>query len=340
MNTLVGSAAKSSLRRGSPRLLQVTLRLTKSNHGSQMTSMSSWSHARNLRTPRTSLSQQRQHRPLGANGEAVAFNVKDLGLRQQQQHQQQQLSFYPSAVLPQREYESDLIVVLDMDECLIHSKFLSNPGAKFAHQLLQQQHQQEHSQEVESFRVTLRDGDLVHVYKRPFLDEFLQQVTSRYETHIFTAAMEIYAKPVLDTLDPTGTMFAKRWYRETCSYDATNDAYVKNLNRLVTSPEQHGRMVLIDNNPFSFFANPSNGILVSSFYDDPNDTTLLSVMKLLEELPAEGDVRPVLEQRFGLPKALQQIQHDLQSRTSKSTAAATVIHPAIEWPQKPAALAF
>ncbi len=312
------NSAVSSLR-CSPRLLQCSLRLAKSSQSSsqqqqliaslgqlqqQVALSSTWSHARSLRSARTN---QRSGRPLGANGQAVALHVNDL--------QQQRLSFYPSVapansqqLQPPREYESDLIVILDMDECLIHSKFLSTPGNK-----------------------------------RPYLDEFLQQVTSRFETHVFTAAMEIYAKPVLDTLDPTGTMFAKRWYRETCSYDATNDVYVKNLHRLLPTPDQHRRVVLVDNNPFSFLANPSNGILVSSFYNDPNDNTLLKVLDILNELHPKEDVRPILDERFGLRQALQQIQQHHQARTAgktsltaAATTSTTTMPSSFSW-QKPAA---
>lgn len=34
-------------------------------------------------------------------------------------------------------------------------------------------------------------------------------------------------------------------------------------------------MVLVDNNPVSFLAQPSNGIPVPSFYDDPSDDALV-----------------------------------------------------------------
>ena len=63
----------------------------------------------------------------------------------------------------------------------------------------------------------------------------------------------------------------------------------------------------MDNNPLSFLPNPSNGILVSSFYDDPKDDTLEAVMELLHELDESEDVRPILEDRFGLRDALDDV---------------------------------
>ena len=211
-------------------------------------------------------------------------------------------------IKPYEETKSDLVVVLDLDECLVHSQFFSPHAARLAHQL---PHGHASSwnysttassphRRVDSFRITLPDGDIVHVNKRPHLETFLEHVTSRYETHVFTAAMEVYASPVLDKLDPTNTMFDKRWYRESCAM--ADGAYIKDLGALNINPE---RTVLVDNNPISFLANPENGILVNSFYNDPEDETLRAVLDLLDELDETDDVRPVLEARFGLKEALE-----------------------------------
>ena len=109
--------------------------------------------------------------------------------------------------------KSDLIVVLDMDECLIHSKFLSDvdkyrqaeerPSSSSTSTSNTSQSTFEpgggqHSPSdslflnaCDSFRITLPDGDLVNVNKRPNLDLFLREITNRFETYIFTAAMEV-----------------------------------------------------------------------------------------------------------------------------------------------------
>lgn len=61
----------------------------------------------------------------------------------------------------------------------------------------------------------------------------------------------------------------------------------------------------------SFLANPEHGILVSSFYDDSRDTTLPAVLDLLHELDEHEDVRPVLDAKFGLKRALDDISRGL-----------------------------
>jgi len=305
-------------------------------------------------------------------------------------------------------YESDLVVVLDMDECLIHSQFLSQQAKSFSAPELDSSSsddgdgtmQQEDKyrqpdlrptkssafhtdgEEAESiiasnceyFRIHLPDGDLVHVNKRPNLDAFLADVTARFETHIFTAALDVYANPLLDRLEEDlGTHFAGRFYREHCVLDPDLGVYVKDLGLILdkdqdsaadwgnayeeekkecdddfvssalSSSFNEGRVVLVDNNPLSFLANPSNGILVSNFvsdivllasifrvafqvqcfgfrqlahflshlhslqYDDPKDATLEAVMELLLELEQAEDVRPVLESKFGLKDALRDV---------------------------------
>jgi len=218
-----------------------------------------------------------------------------------------------------RTYESDLVVVLDMDECLIHSHFLEGPGDEYAHQVKRKASSSSTSdatanKTLDTFEITLPDGERVIVHERPYLHEFLEEVSSKYETHIFTAAMEVYAKPVLEVLDPDGKMFSGIWYRDSCQLDSNVGAYIKNLGLLCESASSEkerqqrlNRTVLVDNNPLSFLANPEHGILVSSFYTDSRDTTLVGVLDLLHELDKHEDVRPVLDKKFRLKKAVDDI---------------------------------
>ena len=40
---------------------------------------------------------------------------------------------------------------------------------------------------------------------------------------------KVYAEPVLNKLDPNGTMFSGRFYRDHCSYDSELGVYAKDL---------------------------------------------------------------------------------------------------------------
>ena len=238
-------------------------------------------------------------------------------------------------------FKSDMIVVLDMDECLIHSQFLgykdeqtnqwpSTHSSSSTDNYRQYEADRPYSSSssadefdhrdlvdtncCESFKVTLPDGDLVRVNKRPHLSSFLEEVCNNFETYIFTAAVSVYASPVLDRLDPNLNMLQGRFYRESCTHHTDLGVFVKNLSTILENRNQklkelskgeNERIVLIDNNPLSFLANPSNGILVSNFYDDPMDDTLPAVLDLLQELDkSQQDVRPQLDNLFGLKDVL------------------------------------
>lgn len=232
--------------------------------------------------------------------------------------------------------KSDMIVVLDMDECLIHSQFLTLENEKYRQK--ENRPMNAKTDFCDSFCITLPESEpeennhftksktMVHVNKRPNLESFLKKVTSKYQTYIFTAAMQVYANPVLNIIleeeydndrnnnSNNATQQQNRFYRDSCIYDPNLGAYVKDLNHVLKKQKllnNHqsvlNRAVLIDNNPLSFLANPSNGILVSSFYDDPNDDTLPAVWELLEELDTLDDVRPALQHLFGLEDALNDI---------------------------------
>ena len=99
-------------------------------------------------------------------------------------------------------YASDLVVVLDMDECLIHSQFLSDRLVDKYRQVEDRPSTSAKGNNEEAFlwstfRIKLPDGDLVNVNKRPNLDLFLKEITSKFETYIFTAAMEVSATEAL-----------------------------------------------------------------------------------------------------------------------------------------------
>jgi NLI interacting factor-like phosphatase len=308
-------------------------------------------------------------RPL-VNGKSVAFHVKDL---QQQPSceptQSTYLDWNPLAPAangtstyrhspPVRDYESDMIVLLDLDECLVHTQFTGTSATEaslYAHQLRRRNGSSVVSESpaatLDSFRVHLPNNTLAHVTLRPGLVDFLSHVTARYETHIFTAATDIYANPVLDTLcasvrrrrqslnddssADTATdqmpIFSGRWYRTDCIWDATQKAYVKDLSRLplfYKNAQLLQRAILVDNNPRSFLQ-LENGILVDSFYDNASDTALVTVRDFLDRLDLVPDVRPVIRELWHSFLALQEnaVKEYNATRRHGATTSSTTTPP-------------
>ena len=181
-----------------------------------------------------------------------------------------------------------LTVVLDLDETLVHSIF--HNGADSLYRQHENRQKSVRSDRVQSFHLKLADGDAVTVNKRPKLAAFLKAMQEEFHAQVFTAALSCYAEPVLNRLDPKRSIFKRRLYREGCTPTGTG-AFAKDLSLHF---KDLSRVVLVDNNPVSLMRQPDNGLLVPSFFDDPNDDVLPTVLDFLRQLSKEKDIRPVI----------------------------------------------
>lgn len=162
-------------------------------------------------------------------------------------------------------------LVLDLDETLVHSSFKHVPGADFIIPV-----------EIENV------VHQVYVMKRPGVDEFMKRVGQLFEVVVFTASLSKYADPVLDLLD-IHKVIAHRLFREACS--THRGSYVKDLSKLGRNV---ATTIIIDNSPHSYLFHPQNAIPVQSWISDMNDTELLELLPLLEDLSKVNDVVPYL----------------------------------------------
>ena len=168
-------------------------------------------------------------------------------------------------------------IVLDLDETLVHSSF--KPVSTY--------------DTVLPIKIQCETYQ-VYVTVRPHVQAFLQECGKLFETIIFTASLSVYAERVMDYLDP-GTPEQRncpyRLFREHCS--STNGACVKDLSLL--GRELH-RTIIVDNSPVAYLYQPRNAIPVVSWFDDPRDSELHSLIPWLHRLAAASDVYPILDE--------------------------------------------
>uniref|UniRef100_A0A8C3A5U9 protein-serine/threonine phosphatase n=1 Tax=Cyclopterus lumpus TaxID=8103 RepID=A0A8C3A5U9_CYCLU len=177
-----------------------------------------------------------------------------------------------------------LILVLDLDETLIHS----------------------HHDGV--LRPTVRPGtppDFIlkvvidkhpvrfFVHKRPHVDFFLEVVSQWYELVVFTASMEIYGSAVADKLDNNRNILKRRYYRQHCTLDL--GSYIKDLSVV---HDDLSSIVILDNSPGAYRSHPDNAIPIKSWFSDPSDTALLNLLPMLDALRFTADVRSVLSRNL------------------------------------------
>lgn len=160
--------------------------------------------------------------------------------------------------LPPKTKATPLTLVLDLDETLVHYAQISNETGEF--------------------------------YIRPFSQEFLIELSPFFEIVIFTAAVKCYADWIVDRLDTQGCI-SHRLYR--CSTKQQKGVFIKDLSRI---GRELSKTIIVDNNPDNFQYQSENGIFIKSWYDDPNDTALEELAKLLKLVARRSgeDVRVVL----------------------------------------------
>ncbi|KAK6917241.1 FCP1 homology domain [Dillenia turbinata] len=186
-------------------------------------------------------------------------------------------SSWPSVLPKETRKRKHITLVLDLDETLVHSTLEHCDDADFTFPVFF--NMKEHT---------------VYVKQRPYLQTFLERVALMFEVVIFTASQSIYAEQLLNILDPDGMIISRRAYRESCIF--SDGSYTKDLTVLGVDL---AKVAIIDNSPQVFRLQVNNGIPIKSWFDDPSDSALLSLLPFLETLIDADDVRPIIAKKFG-----------------------------------------
>jgi CTD small phosphatase-like protein 2 len=186
-------------------------------------------------------------------------------------------NFHPT-VSPKESWRKKIVtLVLDLDETLVHSALEHCDNADF------------------TFNVFFNMKDhTVYVKQRPYLHVFLERVAEMFEVVIFTASQGIYAEQLLNILDPDGKLISRRVFRESCIF--SDGSYTKDLTVLGVDL---AKVAIVDNSPQVFRLQVNNGIPIRSWFDDPTDCALISLLPFLETLVDANDVRPIIAKKFG-----------------------------------------
>lgn len=167
-------------------------------------------------------------------------------------------------LLPSQKERNLPTLVLDLDETLTHSILEDDISAENADF---------------KFKVFWNWEKVdVKVRFRPYLREFLEQMSEKFEIVVFTASLAQFASPVMDAIDPKGSFISHRLYRESCTYFA--GVFIKDLSSLNRKLET---TTIVDNSPNSYMWHTENAIPIKSWYSEDTDTELIRVMHHLNK---------------------------------------------------------
>eukprot|EP00826_Nyctotherus_ovalis_P054067 TRINITY_DN7061_c0_g1_i15.p1 TRINITY_DN7061_c0_g1~~TRINITY_DN7061_c0_g1_i15.p1 ORF type:complete len:409 (-),score=77.94 TRINITY_DN7061_c0_g1_i15:370-1596(-) len=144
-----------------------------------------------------------------------------------------------------------------------------------------------------------------------------------YEVVVYTAALSLYANPILDQLDPC-RYIQHRLFRDSCllSNERKNGRIVKDLSRL--GRDLNG-VIIVDNSPACYSLQPENGIPISTWTEDLSDMKLTQLAPLLRALATVEDVRSYLmwlvtDDNIDYVDALEELEEDLRNRNEDGEA--------------------
>lgn len=179
------------------------------------------------------------------------------------------------------------LLVLDIDETLVHSELIVEqnvPKAEKAHIA--------YDRKLE-FPNPNGTFDVYGIRFRPFLMEFLQRMNKHYDLALYTASAQDYGNAVASELDPTGTLFVARLFRENCIH--VNGVNVKSMKNFEGTDAY-----LVDNLIYSFPFDLERGIPICPFVDDAMDVELKDLAEILENLPSYDSLHSLVNELLGL----------------------------------------
>ena len=131
---------------------------------------------------------------------------------------------------------------------------------------------------------------------RPCLYEFLDYASKEFDLIIFTASEKEYADAIIDYIERNKKYFKMRLYRNHCIY-LEPGLYIKDL-RIFTEHKNMEDIIIVDNSLYSFANQLNNGILITSFFNDKNDSFLNNMRDYLEYIKDEKDIRKINKESF------------------------------------------
>lgn len=167
--------------------------------------------------------------------------------------------------------ESRILLILDVDETLIHAA--ESPLHRPA-----------------DFRI-----GPYHVYRRPFLQSFLSAVANDFQVAFWSTASSDYVEEIVGEVWPGGGQPNFVWGRDRCTRgldpERQSGEWLKDLRKVKRLGYDLRRVLIVDDTPRKVARHYGNAIYVRPFVGDEADEELRGLAQYLPTLLDTADVR-------------------------------------------------
>ena len=169
------------------------------------------------------------------------------------------------------------LLILDLDETLIHA---TKEVKEFPHDFVYHQY---------------------YVYKRPYLDDFLADISAYYQLAVWSSADDQYVNDIIAQIKPSTINFEFIWGRTRCTYrrdiDLDQFNWEKRLKKIKKFGYRLESTLIVDDTQEKCKDNYGNAIYINEFNGDPHDAELKKLKEYLVKLSDVENVRTV-EKRY------------------------------------------
>ncbi len=135
------------------------------------------------------------------------------------------------------------------------------------------------------------------VYKRPFLESFLEFCFENFDVAIWTTATKSYAEEILQIILKETQNWEFLWTRERCTFafdaEAREHFYVKRMHKIRHRGYKLESVIVVDDSPNVWQSSYGNLVRVNKFEGDENDSELKILPIYLEKLKNLPNIRAI-----------------------------------------------
>jgi RNA polymerase II subunit A small phosphatase-like protein len=177
-------------------------------------------------------------------------------------------------MLPDRLNNGRKLLILDLDETLIHS----------------------------SYYKLVRECDIkvfdFYVYKREHLDDFLKECFDLFDVAVWSSGSDDYVPLILKQLVNDISLFKFIWGRSKCTQKYSSEwlgysNYLKNIKKVKDKGYKLENIIVVDDSYEKWEKSYGNLVLVEPYYGEPKDKELFYLIQYLRKLKDEPNIRAV-----------------------------------------------